>query len=303
LLRRAIREQDVIYVPTGLKSFLYAFMMKGRRKLVAGPNVSPLPVPGRHDSPGRIELGLMADYWFEASIYRQLHVITESGINSIGVVHHAIDSSKFSPIREDPEIWKGFGIDPSSLKVKVLYVGHDETSRKGVEILLTAIATMNEMVSQPDQLEFFFAGTLSETNLDRIAALSNAHYIGFQSPDRLPAVIASADIVVVPSSWENFPFSVLEAMASGRAIVASRAGGIPEQLVDGESGVLIDITENGQFKADARAILAHALTELASDSNKRNNLGASARMRALSQFSEERLGEDLYRIFKSLLNR
>jgi glycosyltransferase involved in cell wall biosynthesis len=68
------------------------------------------------------------------------------------------------------------------------------------------------------------------------------HAIEFPGPaDRtaLPAVYAGAAVVVIPSLWENFPYTGLEAMAAGRAVGASAVGGIPEIITHEADGLLV----------------------------------------------------------------
>lgn len=170
LLRHAVKGQDLIYVPTGLKSFLYAFVAKGKRKLVAGPNVTPLPLPNSQDSPGWAELH-MADRWFEASNFRREYVVKHTGIQTIGCVHHAIDIHKFSPEKVDHQIWERFHVPLDSLKV--LYVGNDYFC-KGVPELAGAIELINKQNRDiSNQLSFIFAGNLSEENKKRLQKLDN----------------------------------------------------------------------------------------------------------------------------------
>lgn len=297
-----VKDRDLIYVPTGLKSFLYGFAARRRgRKLAAGPNVSAFPFPWRKDSPGTIELKLMTDCWFEASQARQQHVIGQTGNHSIRFVHHAIDTMRFSLAHRNDALWDAYGVPHD--RIKILYVGHDQTLRKGVEILIEAIQHINMDAQNEERLAFIFAGKLSNTNRSKLEAIPNAYPIGFLYPDQLPQVMASADMSVVPSSWENFPFSVLEAMASGLPIVAVRTGGIPEQVAHGETGLLVDATENGQYITSASTVIAEAIISLAFDDEQRAVYGRNARQRVLSHFSEQRLGEDLYALFASTLQR
>lgn len=304
LLRDAISDRDVVYVPTGLKSFLYGFAVKGKRKLVAGPNVTPLPLPGRHDSPGQLELRLMADVWFEASRSRRDHVVSETGNLKVRYVYHAIDAAKFNPDLRDTSVWENYNIPADTLKV--LYVGHDRAPLKGVSCLLDAIAIINKTRNNLSKLSFIFCGSLSCHTLERIQRIENAYHLGFLTGEQLPRVYASSDISIVPSSWENFPFTVLEAMASGLPVIAARVGGIPEQVTDRETGILLDLAEPSpqghRHRSDASVLLAEAVIMLASDKQYRRLLGQQARKRVLDHFTEKRLGDDLVELFTCLLS-
>jgi len=83
------------------------------------------------------------------------------------------------------------------------------------------------------------------------------------------AVLAGADAFVLPSAAENCPLSLLQAMATALPVVASRVGGIPEVVIDGENGLLVPPGEV--------APLVDALRRLADDTALRARLGAAAR--------------------------
>lgn len=92
--------------------------------------------------------------------------------------------------------------------------------------------------------------------------------------------LSGADVHVAPSVWEDaFPYAVLEPMACGCAVVATRVGGIPEQIVDGESGLLVP-------PGDPVA-LSDALRTVLLDRGFRERLGSAARSRVESLFSFE----------------
>ena len=108
--------------------------------------------------------------------------------------------------------------------------------------------------------------------------------------DDVPTILASSHIFVLSSRSEALPVSILEAMAAGLPVVATRVGGVPELVVDGETGLLVP-------PVDPRA-LALALQRLVDDPELRARLGAAGRARVeqhfrLDSFLEAHLG--LYR--------
>jgi glycosyltransferase involved in cell wall biosynthesis len=108
--------------------------------------------------------------------------------------------------------------------------------------------------------------------------------------DDVPALLARADVFVLSSRSEGLPVSVIEAMAAGLPVVASAVGGVPELVVDGETGLLVT-------PGDADA-LASALARLVDDPELRRSFGAAARRRALEEFDLPRFRAahvDLYR--------
>ena len=92
----------------------------------------------------------------------------------------------------------------------------------------------------------------------------------------VPALLAAADVFVLSSRSEGLPLSVLEAMAAALPVVATRVGGIPEVVVDGETGILVD--------AGDAAGLAAALERLLADAELRARLGRAGRRRAEKEF-------------------
>ncbi len=95
----------------------------------------------------------------------------------------------------------------------------------------------------------------------------------------VPELLAAADVFVLSSSSEGMPVSVLEAMAAGLPVVASRVGGVPEQVTHGETGLLVE-------PGDADD-LAAALARLVQDGELRGRLGAAGRARAEQAFALE----------------
>lgn len=97
------------------------------------------------------------------------------------------------------------------------------------------------------------------------------------------------DLLVVPSLMETTPFVILEAMAAGRPIVASRIYGIPEMIEDGQSGYLVDPESSSQ--------LADALLPLLRDPDRRRRFGSRGRQRYEEIFSAERMARKTEEIY------
>jgi glycosyltransferase involved in cell wall biosynthesis len=164
-----------------------------------------------------------------------------------------------------------------------LYLGR-LTSEKGLLTLAKAAASTSLRVVLAG------AGPLEGVLRQRFPQLE---LIGHQKGSALQQLIGRCAAVVTPSEWyENCPMSVLEAMACGKPVIASRIGGIPELVRDGETGVLF---EPGNF-AELRA----AMLALAADSERRHTLGRAARVRAQAQFSLERHNEQVLGILRTV---
>ena len=106
-------------------------------------------------------------------------------------------------------------------------------------------------------------------------------------------MIPAFDIVAVPSHVEPLGNATLEAMAAGRPVVGSRVGGIPEMVVDGETGRLVPPRNP--------AALADALQSLIDTRDSCNAYGKAGRARAESHFSLSAHTERLQRIYDAVL--
>jgi glycosyltransferase involved in cell wall biosynthesis len=99
--------------------------------------------------------------------------------------------------------------------------------------------------------------------------------------DDIPAILAAADVFVLPSHFEGLPMSVIEAMLTGLAVVASDISGPREQVVDGETGLLVPAMQ--------AAPLGAAIGRLVADAGLRARMGAAGRARALARYDEARV--------------
>lgn len=95
--------------------------------------------------------------------------------------------------------------------------------------------------------------------------------------DDVAAVMSALDVFCLPSLWEQFPFSVLEAMAASRPVVATRVDGVPEAVVDGETGLLVPSRDTGAMAA--------ALLRVVDSADLRTRMGAAGRARVTEAFS------------------
>jgi glycosyltransferase involved in cell wall biosynthesis len=138
------------------------------------------------------------------------------------------------------------------------------------------------------ELEGALARQIGRLHLDGKVILT-----GFR-PD-VPAVLKSLDLFVMSSVTEGLGTSVLDAMAAGLAVVGTRAGGIPESVVDGQTGLLAP-------PADASA-LARAITELLRDAAKRRAFGAAGRERARAAFGADRMVDETAAVYADVLAR
>jgi glycosyltransferase involved in cell wall biosynthesis len=151
---------------------------------------------------------------------------------------------------------------------------------KAPKDFLTLVRALGRLT--PDSFEAVIVGE----GPDRVRLEEEIENLGLEGRVRLagerrdvPELLAETDIFALASSSEGMPVSVLEAMAAGLPVVASRVGGVPEQVVDGETGLLVDPGDPQD--------LAEALAVLVDDGELRLRLGAAGRARAEKAFDLE----------------
>jgi glycosyltransferase involved in cell wall biosynthesis len=118
---------------------------------------------------------------------------------------------------------------------------------------------------------------------DRVA------FLGYRAD--VPALIAAASVVVLPSWIEGLPLVLLEAMAAGVPVVATAVGGTPELVVDGDTGLLVPPRDPGA--------LASALDSLLADPARAEALGAAGRRRAEESFDADTAASQILRLYEA----
>jgi glycogen(starch) synthase len=152
---------------------------------------------------------------------------------------------------------------------------------KGFDLALTALASLIERFPH---IRLVIAGDgPARTDLEQQAAkLGLAHvvdFIGWVAPDKVPALLNTATVVVMPSWREGLPLVALEAALMARPVVATRVGGLPEVVVHGQTGLLIE-------KEDSDG-LAKAIAFLLEHPETATQMGQAAQQRAQEVFNSE----------------
>jgi glycosyltransferase involved in cell wall biosynthesis len=199
------------------------------------------------------------------------------------------------------------GVDPAAFSTGpkdgdpalVLFVG-TIAERKGLIDLRDALIAMRSGGS-PARLRVVIVGDGAQEGpgaFERVrrayasAGLADVEFTGALGHDRIAELLARTDIFCIPSHSEGFPLSILEAMASEAALVATAVGDVPAMLGGGEAGVVVPIMD-----PDA---LSGALDRLARDRGERRRLGAAARRRVELEYSQQRLVERLFALYTSV---
>jgi glycosyltransferase involved in cell wall biosynthesis len=121
--------------------------------------------------------------------------------------------------------------------------------------------------------------------------LANVEFIGFSTDPKHE--MSAFDIFVLPSLKEGFPYVILEAMAAGLPIVATCVGGVPEAVVEGKGGFLVE-------PGDAES-LARKIAILVESGDLRRSMGEFNRARVREEFSIERMISQTRRVYDEVL--
>jgi glycosyltransferase involved in cell wall biosynthesis len=149
--------------------------------------------------------------------------------------------------------------------------------KKGLSVLLQAMAALKEGGNDCFQLLIVGEGPSRQSLelLSRQLGLSSCTVFAGTRRD-IPRVLPLLDLFVLPSLYEGFGIAILEAMAAGKPVVATRVGGIPEFVVHGQTGLLVE-------PGDATA-LAEAIRSLLQESERARGMGTRGRARVLAGF-------------------
>jgi alpha-maltose-1-phosphate synthase len=210
----------------------------------------------------------------------------------VHVVYNGIDAEQYSP---DPatDVLERYGVDTS--KPSVVFVGRI-TRQKGVPVLLRAAAHLDPEVQlvlcagAPDtpELGAEVAGLVEELRKTRAGVIWLS---GMLSKREVIQLLSHSTLFACPSVYEPLGIVNLEAMACGTAVVASKVGGIPEVVADGETGLLVP--------PDDPEALAESINALTRDRDRANAMGTAGRERAQSQFDWGKIAQQTAELYES----
>lgn len=217
--------------------------------------------------------------------------------NKVVTIRNGIDTNVFLP-NTDASVLEKYKID----KPFAMFVGRI-TRQKGLAHLLRAWRGVSDeytlvmAASSPD--EPAIGKEVEQLVQELTSSKGNVIWIKeMLSRHELTALLTAARAFVCPSIYEPLGIVNLEAMACETAVVASRVGGIPEVVNDGDTGLLVDYTNDSQeFEAD----LLFALNKVLSDGDLAHRMGIAGRSRAIKEFGWDKVAQQTFELYRSVL--
>jgi glycosyltransferase involved in cell wall biosynthesis len=209
-------------------------------------------------------------------------VLINYGLESIYIPNYA-DTSRFLPSPSSPD------------GKKILCVCHLYSS-KGVGHLIRAF--QNVLVKIPSATLEIAGDGPEKDELEKLCislkVQNSVRFCGVVSHAELADFYSKASVVVLPSVVaENCPLVVLEAMASGRAVIGSRIGGIPDLVLENETGLLFNPRDTNE--------LSEKIINLLLDPERAERMGRLGRKRVEKEFSPEKHLERILDIYRKLI--
>jgi len=222
-------------------------------------------------------------------------IISEYGIlpGKMAIIPNCVDTIRFNPNINGEgfrEKWK-LHSDPL-----VVFVGR-LVQNKGLQYLVEAFA---EVLRDIPEAKLIIAGegTLKKELLIMIRKLNlqnSIKLVGRVPSKELPAIYAAADLVVLPSIMEGFGMTLLEAMATAKPCVATAVGGIPEVVINGETGLLVP-------PGDSSA-LHKAICTVLEDRSLSRKLGEAGCRRVENRFTSDIVAKETVVVYEQTLER
>lgn len=210
----------------------------------------------------------------------------------IEVIHNGVDPDRFPALSEDQRAAARREIGVDRDETLFLHVA----GFRPVKDHVSAVRAFARLRDAGSNAVLAFAGTGptqadAEQLAESLGVADRVRFLGAR--DDVPRLWAAADAGLLTSLSEGISVAALEAMAAGRAMIATDVGGNPEIIADGRTGRLVP-------RGDEKAI-ADAMRQLANDPDLRLAMGRAARQRLEARFTERAMHEAFDRLYRSLL--
>jgi D-inositol-3-phosphate glycosyltransferase len=229
------------------------------------------------------------------AVDRQQMVRHYGALAPMAVIPGGVDLARFRPI-ERKEARQALGFDASSRML--LFVGRIQRL-KGLEVLLRAFARMSDLDARLVVVGGQRGTGHESREISRLQQLAvklnvadRTRFVGAVSHQHLPLYYSSADVTVMPSSYESFGLVAVESLACGTPVVATRVGGLTSIVHDGETGLLVPWRDPDLFASALRRVLG--------DEALRRHLAGQARESVLD-YGWERIADEHLALYADVL--
>ena len=264
-----IHVNDIWWVPHTLRA-------------VAGCRSTPVPIVAhvrQEIEPAKVRRYELDRVEAVIAISRQIEQpLIAGGVSAskVRTIYSGIDLSEKPVAHEDQAMRRMIGVPEGAVLVGTVA---NLFPRKGYEVMLRALPAILREISS---VHYVIVGSDEGDYADRLKRLAHemqiedrVHIVGFRDP--VQPFLSSLDLYVHPALMEGFGIAVVEAMAMGKAVVATTTGGLPEVVAQGETGLLVP-------PGDVES-LAATVESLLKDRARREQMGRNGMARAQERFS------------------
>ena len=222
--------------------------------------------------------------------------VTHVGVDAsrVKISYHGVDSDVFSAAADGTTIRRQYQLQDNPV---VLFLGQMRP-RKGPQVLLEAVPSVLKTVPNATFIfvgpDYDITGTMKR-RAEELGVARNVHFTGSIPDDELREFYAACDVFAFPSLTpiECLGLSMIQAMACGKPVVASRINGAPEVVVEDETGFLVEPNNPAQ--------LAEKISTLLANPERRTSMGENGMRRAHAMFNQKNLAEELRQIYLSII--
>jgi glycosyltransferase involved in cell wall biosynthesis len=207
----------------------------------------------------------------------------------IRIIANGVDIQHFSPCANRSDLRGQFGLPPDRL---ILGNVARLDPVKNHELIIRTLPQLRQHPSRPFFLLVGEGGhrPVLEEQIKRLGLAEDVKLFGYS--ERIPALLNCMDLYIQSSFYEGFSNTILEAMACGVPVLASRVGGTTDLFTDGEQGLL--------FPSDDGAALAELITRLADDGTLRRSMAERARGHVIEHFSVQTMARQYEALYQEL---
>lgn len=208
---------------------------------------------------------------------------------NLEIIYEGIDVEKFRPIKV-----------AKPREVIILTVGiisKENVKRKGFDTLIRSVPFV---VKEFNNVRFVFVGKkrdgyqILKDLAEKLGVLEYVNFAGYKSDEELLKIFNQCVIFALPSTHEGFPTVISEALACEKPVISTKLSAIPEVVVNGETGILIE-------DAQSHEELAKAIVTLLKNSTLREKMGKKGRALIVQRFSREIRKQKIKELLESLI--